>query len=67
MLNNNNMINQLFRVMAAKGINIPSTVNINDPNAVTNYLLQNGKITQDQYNAAYNQARVMNQNGYRYS
>ena len=64
---NNNMINQLFRVMAAKGINIPPSVNTNDPDAVTNYLLRNGKITQDQYNTAYNQARVMNQNGYRYS
>ena len=45
------------QVMASRGITIPN--NINNPTDIINYLLQNGKITQEQYNKAYNEARRM--------
>lgn len=54
---NNPMINMLFNAMKAKGINIPQNVNINDPNAIIQYLMSNGKISQEQYNTAYNRAK----------
>lgn len=57
-----NPINMLFNVMKARGINIPSNVNMNDPNAIVNYLLQSGKISQEQYNRAYQQYRSMSNN-----
>ena len=47
-----NMINALFNIMKMRGINIPNTVNKNDPNAVLNYLMQNGNISQEQYENA---------------
>lgn len=53
----NNMIQQLFQVMKMRGINIPQNVNMNDPNAIIQYLMQNGKISQEQYNTAYNRAK----------
>ena len=58
-----NPINMLFNVMKARGINIPSDVNMNDPQAIVNYLLQSGKISQDQYNRAYQQYRNIYGNG----
>lgn len=54
-----NMIQQLFQVMKMRGINIPQNVNMNDPNAIIDYLLKNGKISQDQYNRAYLQYKNM--------
>mgnify|MGYP006908929074 CR=1 FL=1 len=54
-----NMIQQLFQVMKMRGINIPQNVNMNDPNAIIQYLMQNGKISQDQYNKAYQQSKNM--------
>lgn len=56
---NNPMINMLFKVMQSRGINIPSNVNMNNPQEIVNYLLQSGKISQDQYNRAYQQYRNM--------
>jgi len=56
----NNPINMLFQIMKARGINLPSNINMNDPNQIIQYLMQNGKITQDQYNKAYQQFRSMN-------
>ena len=53
----NNMIQQLFQVMKMRGINIPQNVNMNDPNAIIQYLMSNGKISQEQYNTAYNRAK----------
>lgn len=53
----NNMIQQLFQVMKMRGINIPQNVNMNDPQAIIQYLMSNGKISQEQYNAAYNRAK----------
>lgn len=48
-------IQDLYKVMASKGITVPN--NINSPTDIINYLLQTGKISQEQYNAAYAQAR----------
>ena len=50
-------LQMLYQVMASRGITIPN--NINNPTDIINYLLQNGKITQEQYNKAYNEARRM--------
>lgn len=57
---NNPMINMLFNAMRAKGITFPQNVNTNDPNQIIQYLMQNGKITQDQFNSAYQRVRQMN-------
>ena len=54
---NNPMINMLFNVMKSRGITFPQDLNINDPNQIIQYLMQNGKISQEQYNNAYNQAK----------
>jgi len=53
----NNMIQQLFQVMKMRGITIPQNVNMNDPQAIIQYLMSNGKISQEQYNTAYNRAK----------
>lgn len=58
----NNPINLLFQIMKSRGINLPSNINMNDPNQIIQYLMQNGKITQDQYNKAYQQFRSINNN-----
>lgn len=50
---NNPMINMLFKVMQSRGINLPQNIDMNNPQAIIDYLLKNGKISQDQYNRAY--------------
>lgn len=60
-INLNQAIPQFFRMMQQKNIQIPQNIQ-NDPNAITQYLMNNGKITQQQYNQAqqqYNQAAQM--------
>lgn len=37
--------------------NIPQNMDLSDPNAITNYLLQTGQRTQQQLNAAYQMAQ----------
>lgn len=54
-----NPINMLFNVMKSRGINIPNNVNMNDPNAILQYLMNNGIVSQDQYNKAYTQYKSM--------
>jgi len=54
-----NPMNMLFNVMKSRGINLPNNINTQDPNAILQYLMQNGKVTQDQYNKAYQQYRSM--------
>ena len=56
---NMNLLQKLFQVMQSKGINIPQNVNMQDPNSVIRYLMNSGKISQDQYNRAYQQYRNM--------
>jgi hypothetical protein len=55
----NSPVQMLFQIMKSRGINLPTNINMNDPNAILQYLMQNGKITQEQYNKAYNEARRM--------
>lgn len=38
----------------ARRFNIPQNVNLNDPNAITQHLMNTGQITQEQYNNANN-------------
>lgn len=56
---NMNLLQKLFQVMQSKGINFPQNVNMQDPNSVIQYLMNSGKISQDQYNKAYQQYRNM--------
>ena len=39
-------------------LNIPQNI-MNDPNAIIQHLMNNGKITQEQYNQAVNMAKQM--------
>jgi hypothetical protein len=50
-----------FQAWAGKGVNMPS--NLSDPNDMINYLLQSGKITQEQYNQAYAQFKSLSNSG----
>ena len=56
---NMNLLQKLFQVMQSKGITFPQNVNTQDPNSVIQYLMNSGKISQDQYNKAYQQYRNM--------
>ena len=38
--------------LLAKRFNIPNNVNLNDPNAIIQHLLNTGQVTQQQYNRA---------------
>lgn len=38
----------------ARKFNIPQNINLNDPNEITQHLLNTGQITQEQYNNANN-------------
>lgn len=40
--------------LLARKYNIPQNVNLNDPNEITQHLLNTGQITQEQYNNANN-------------
>ena len=40
--------------LLARRFNIPQNVNLNDPNEITQHLLNTGQITQEQYNNANN-------------
>ena len=40
--------------LLARKFNIPQNVNLNDPNEITQHLLNTGQITQEQYNNANN-------------
>lgn len=56
---NMNLLQKLFQVMQSRGINIPQNIDMNNPDAIIDYLLKNGKISQDQYNRAYLQYKNM--------
>ena len=56
---NMNLLQKLFQVMQSRGINIPQNIDMNNPDAIIDYLLKNGKISQDQYNRAYMQYKNM--------
>lgn len=46
----------------AKQFNIPQGVNMQDPYAIMQYLMNNGKASQDRYNWANQQAKQMQKN-----
>lgn len=50
-----------FQAWASKGIQMPN--NLQSPDDMINYLLQNGKLTQDQYNQAYAKYRDLMSKG----
>lgn len=58
----NNPLQMLYQLKAnpvqflmQRRLNLPQ--GINDPNAILNYLVQSGQVSQQQINAAYQQAR----------
>ena len=40
--------------LLARRFNIPQNINLNDPNAITQHLINTGQVTQEQYNNANN-------------
>ena len=50
-----------FQAWASKGVNMPN--NLTNPNDMINYLLQSGKLTQNQYNQVYAQYRDLMNKG----
>ena len=42
-----------LQFLMQRKLNIPQNIPVNDPNAIMNYLLQSGQITQQQINNAY--------------
>lgn len=50
-VNPTQMINQFYKVIAQKGINIPQDV-MNNPDGIIQFLMNNRLITQEQYNWA---------------
>ena len=58
-----NPMNMLFSAFRSRGINLPSNINTSDPNQILQYLMNNGIVSQDQYNRAYQTYRNMYGNG----
>ena len=50
-----------LQAWAGKGVNMPN--NLSNPDEMINYLLQSGKLTQEQYNKAYSQYRQLMNSG----
>lgn len=45
-------------ILGAK-FNLPRGVNLSDPNAILNHLVQTGQVSQERYNAAFRQAQQL--------
>lgn len=60
------MINQIrqnpMQFLASRGLNIPQNI-ANDPNAIIQHLMNNGSISQEQYNQAINMAKQLGYKG----
>lgn len=58
---NNNILQMLPQLMnnPARFLGNIQGVNMQDPNAIIQYLMNNGKISQSQYNNAVNMAKQM--------
>lgn len=54
-----NPMQMLFSAFKSRGINFPNNINMQDPNQILDYLMKNGKVSQDQYNRAYQQYKNM--------
>lgn len=48
--------------MLSKRFNIPQNVNLQDPNAIIQHLMNTGQVSQDAYNWANQQAKQMQKN-----
>lgn len=46
-----------MQMLLQRRMNVPQNIPMNDPNAIMNYLLQSGQITQQQINNAYQMAQ----------
>ena len=59
------MVQQLksnpMQFIMQRRLNIPQNINMNDPNAILNYLVQSRQISQDTINTAYKMAQSMGQ------
>lgn len=57
------MLNQLksnpIQFLLQRRLNLPQNIPLNDPNAILNYLVSSGQISQNQINAAYQTAQQM--------
>lgn len=59
------MIQQLKQnpmAMLSKRFNIPQNVNLQDPNAIIQHLMNTGQVSQEQYNHANQQVKQMQKN-----
>ena len=58
-----NMLRQLkanpIQFLMQRRFNIPQNISLNDPNAILNYLVSSGQISQNQINNAYQMAQQM--------
>lgn len=57
------MVQQLkanpMQFIMQRRMNLPQSVNVNDPNAILNYLVQSGQIDQNRINQAYQMANSL--------
>ena len=57
------MVQQLkanpMQFIMQRHMNLPQSVNVNDPNAILNYLVQSGQIDQNRINQAYQMANSL--------
>lgn len=56
------MLKQNPMTMLSKRFNIPQNVNVQDPNAIIQHLMNTGQVSQDMYNVANQQAKQMQKN-----
>lgn len=48
-----------IQFLLQRRLNLPQNISLNDPNAILNYLVSSGQISQEQINNAYQMARQM--------
>lgn len=46
-----------MQMLMQRRMNLPQGINMNDPNAILNHLVQTGQVSQDQINQAYQMAQ----------
>ena len=51
-----------MQFFASMGLNVPQNI-VNDPNAIIQHLMNNGSISQEQYNQAINMAKQLGYKG----
>ena len=48
-----------IQFLLQRRLNLPQNISLNDPNAILNYLVSSGQISQEQINNAYQMAQQM--------